>query len=59
MKYINAIIDEDAPIELNKRMTIAAERKWMKETLAGMRKGTRHFLLAELDGQLVGEMSIS
>jgi RimJ/RimL family protein N-acetyltransferase len=59
LKYINAIIDEDAPIELNKRMTLAAERKWMKETLAGMRKGTRHFLLAELDGQLVGEANLT
>ena len=59
MNYINKIIDEDAPIELNNRMTIAAERKWLTETLAGIKKGTKHFMLAELDGRLVGEANLT
>jgi len=57
--YINAIIDEDAPIELTERVTLDGERKWLKELLDSMRSGKRHYILAELDGHVIGAVNLT
>jgi len=59
MKHINAIIDEDAPIELNKRITLAAERKWMKNMLEDVKSGKTHVIVADFDGKIVGETNLT
>jgi len=59
MKYINAIIEEDAPISLTKKLTPKQERAFVKNVTEGIRNGTIHFLLAELGGRIVGEAHIN
>jgi RimJ/RimL family protein N-acetyltransferase len=59
MEYINAIIDEDAPIEMTERMTLKSERAWLKGVLDAMKKGKSHFIIAELGGRIVGVVNLN
>ncbi|MFH1623104.1 MAG: GNAT family N-acetyltransferase [Candidatus Aenigmatarchaeota archaeon] len=59
MEYINAIIDEDAPISLTKKLTPKQEKAFVKNVMEGLRAGTIHFVLAELDGRIVGAANIN
>lgn len=58
LDFINALVDEDVMILMNKRTTLKDERKWLKDALDGIRKGTLHYVVAELDGRIVGSCSI-
>jgi RimJ/RimL family protein N-acetyltransferase len=51
--YINSFVDEQAMIQVYKRITLAGERKWLRKMLGEIRKGKVHLLVAELDGRIV------
>ena len=52
-EYINSFVDEQAMIQVYKRVTLAAERKWLTKMLVEIRSGKVHLLVAELDGRIV------
>ncbi|MCX6821081.1 MAG: GNAT family N-acetyltransferase [Candidatus Aenigmarchaeota archaeon] len=51
--YINSFVDEQAMIQIYKRLTLATERKWLRKMLAEIRSGRVHLIVAELDGKIV------
>ena len=52
--YINSLVEEDAPILMNEKISLKQEKEWLKDLLKDIRKGTSHYLVAELDGEIVG-----
>lgn len=56
--YINSLVDEDAQILINERMTLKDEEKWLKGTLSDIRKGTKHFLVADYKKEIIGAVHL-
>jgi RimJ/RimL family protein N-acetyltransferase len=57
--YINSLVDEDAPIQINKRMSLKAEHGWVENSLKKIRSGDAHLLVAELNDRIVGVVNLT
>jgi ribosomal protein S18 acetylase RimI-like enzyme len=57
--YINSLVDEDAPIQVNERLSLKAERSWLKDSLIKIRKNKAHLLVAELDKKIVSVVNLT
>jgi RimJ/RimL family protein N-acetyltransferase len=58
-KYINGLVEEDAPIDMTERISTSFERKWLKENVDDFKNGKRHYVMALLDGGMVGATNIT
>jgi RimJ/RimL family protein N-acetyltransferase len=58
LRFINALVDEDAPILMNKKTTLEEERVWLDEQLGSLQKGECIALVAEVDGRVVAHGEI-
>lgn len=59
-RYINGIILERPPgLAFRNEYTLAEERKWLKGTIDGVKKGVRFYLLAEIGGRIVASVGLS
>lgn len=52
--FINALVDEDAKIIYDRRVTLREEREWKKGKLAERRRGESFLLIARVDGRIAG-----
>jgi len=58
LDYINSLIEEDAKILFNKKLTLKEEKEWLKNALKGIRKRKKIVCLAEEKGKIVGISSV-
>ena len=56
---INSLVEEGAPIILEKKVTREEEADWLSKVLARMEKGEQVWVSAEVDGSIVGNSSLS
>ena len=60
MKYINSVIREKrSGIIIDKPLTLKEEEAWLKDRLAEIRKRTTVILVAEMDGEIMGNCHVS
>lgn len=59
MDYINELVEEDAPIEINEKMTLKKEKSWLKNRLGSIEKGEDHILVGEIDGKIVSVVNLT
>ena len=60
LRYFNGVIEERVPgLPFRNKYTLAEERKWLKGTVDGVRKGNRFYLLAETGGRIVASAGLS
>jgi ribosomal protein S18 acetylase RimI-like enzyme len=52
--YLNALVEEDAKIHFDRRVSVKEEGKWKKDTLAAMEKNDGYVLVAKVDGHIAG-----
>ncbi|MCW1296256.1 MAG: GNAT family N-acetyltransferase [Candidatus Parvarchaeota archaeon] len=58
LNFINSLVREDAPILCNRRMTFKEERKWLKGVIEDINKKRKIYLVAEIDGKIIGAVEI-
>ena|SRR3989344_5340780 len=56
--FINSLVEEDAQILANKKLTLKEEINFLKNVLEGIKKKNRVFLVAEYGGKIVGTVGI-
>lgn len=54
LRFINALVEEEAPVIYGSRVSLKEEEKWKKNELEGLNKGERFILVARVDGKLAG-----
>jgi len=54
LNYINSLIEEDAKISFNKKLTLKEEKEWLRNTLKEIRKKKKIVYIAETHGKIVG-----
>ncbi len=54
MDYINALVEEDAKIHFDRKVSLKEEEKWKKESLSSMKKNDGYVLVAKVDGRIAG-----
>lgn len=59
LKLINDLIKEKAFIVMQEEQNMQGEKKWLKEMIKNIKLNKSVFLIAELDGQIIGSSSIS
>lgn len=57
--YINSLVEEDAPIQINEKVSLKAEREWLKDSLKKIRENKLHLLVAELDKKIVSVVNLT
>jgi RimJ/RimL family protein N-acetyltransferase len=57
--YFNSLVDEDAPIAVNEKITLKEERSKLDEILKNIRMGKSHVLIAELNKKIVSTFSLT
>ena len=58
LDFVNSIVEEEAKVLMNKKLTLREEREYLGKTLVGMKKKTGVYLVAECDGRVVGTTEI-
>lgn len=58
LEFINSLVEENAQILVNKRMTLKAEKEWLKEELKSIRKNKLHCFVAVHKGEIVGVVEL-
>jgi RimJ/RimL family protein N-acetyltransferase len=58
-ELINSVIEEGADITMNEKVTREQEADWLSRQLAETEKGNRFSLLAEVEGKVVANSSIT
>jgi len=53
LEYINDLVEEGAPINIDKRATLRAERAWLKRQIGEIKRGQTIMLVAEKNGEIV------
>ena len=53
LDYINELVKEDAPININKKATLREERAWLKRQIDEIKRGRNIMLVAEKNGEIV------
>jgi len=56
--FINSLIEEEALINLNKKLSLTQEKKWLEEQLRKMKSHRSVYLLAETNDMVVGTTQI-
>jgi ribosomal protein S18 acetylase RimI-like enzyme len=56
--FINSLIEEDAMVSMNKRLTSKEESAFLERILKEQKNKTRVYLIAESDGEVVGSTGI-
>ena len=59
IEFIKSLVEEGADIFFNQKVTREQEAEWLGRQLAETEKGNRFLLLAEVDGKVVANSSIS
>ena len=59
IELINSLVEEGADISFDRKVTRDEEADWLGEQLARMEKGNKFILLAEVDGKIVANSSIT
>ena len=57
MNFINSFVDEKAFLLVDKKWSLAEERKWISSTLEEMKKGQTLLLVVEDKGKIIGTIS--
>lgn len=52
-EYINELVEEGAPININKKATLRAEREWLRRQIDEIKRGRNIMLVAEKNGEIV------
>jgi len=53
LEYINELVEEGAPININKKATLRAEREWLRRQIDEIKRGRNIMLVAEKSGEIV------
>lgn len=53
LNLVNSLVEEDAQILTNKKMTLKEEKEWLKDRLKQIRKNKVHYLVAEYKGEII------
>lgn len=56
--FINSLIEEDAKILMNNKLTLKEEREFLKMTTERMKNKTKIYLIAECEDKIVGATDI-
>lgn len=52
--FINSLVEEDAPILVNKKVSLKEEKEWLKNNIKEIRKHHKIYLVAEFDNEIIG-----
>ena len=58
LNFINSLVEEDAQILVNKKMTLTEEKEWLKSTLKDIGKNKKHLLVAVYKGEIIGNVEL-
>ncbi len=53
-RFINALVEEEAPIIIGSNVSLKEEEKWKKKEIEGSKRGERFVLVARVNGKLAG-----
>jgi len=56
--FINSLVDEKADIPLDVRLTRQEEAEWLRSLLSEAKKGCSISIVAEIDGEIIGNASV-
>lgn len=56
--FINSLVEEEALINLNKKLSFNQEKKWLKDQLKKIKNRKSVYLIAETDNEIVGSTQI-
>lgn len=59
IEFINSLVEEGADITFNQKVTREHEAEWLGRQLAEIEKGNRFIVLAEVDGKVVANSSLT
>jgi putative acetyltransferase len=54
LDFINSLIEEDAKIRFNQKLTFKKEKEWLKNTLKEIKKKRKIVCIAEAQGKIIG-----
>jgi ribosomal protein S18 acetylase RimI-like enzyme len=54
MDYINDLVEEDAKIHFDHKVSLKEEKKWKADSLSSMKKNDGYALVAKVDGRIAG-----
>ena len=57
MGYVNSLIDEKAPIAMQKKVNLSQEKRWLKDLLEKVKKKENVTIVVEVDGRYAGNSS--
>lgn len=57
-EFINSLVKEEAKIALNKKFSLAEEKKFLEEKLKGIKNREQVFLIAEYNTKIIGTTGI-
>jgi ribosomal protein S18 acetylase RimI-like enzyme len=58
LEFLNALVEEDAKILANEKMSLEEEKKWLEEKIKDRMSDKEIFLVAEHDGKIVADTHI-
>jgi L-phenylalanine/L-methionine N-acetyltransferase len=58
LRLINSLIEEEAKLLLNKKLTLKEEEKWLLKKEKDLKKKKEVFLIAEHNGKIIGTTSV-
>ena len=59
LDFINSLVEEEAPIAKDNKMTREEEVDWLASCLTGLEKGRLAVIVAEVEGRMVGQVFVS
>ena len=59
MELINSLVEEDAEILIDKKLSREEEAEWLSKTLAQLEKGNKVHIVAEVDGKVIASSGIT
>lgn len=59
LDFINSLVEEEAPIAKDSKVTREGEVDWLANCIAGLEKGSLVVIVAEVDGGMVGQVFLS
>lgn len=57
-QFGNSLVDEDAPVVMDSRISPEEERRWLEVRMAKIRDRKQVFLFAEKEGEIIGISSV-
>jgi RimJ/RimL family protein N-acetyltransferase len=59
LELINSLVEEDAEILIDKKLSREEEADWLSRTLAQLEKGNKVHMVAEVDGKVIASSGIT